>query len=32
MYVEDLWSYKNCVYLLVYLDDYSCHNLYANFN
>lgn len=32
MYMDDLWSYKNSVRLLVYVDDYSCHNLCANFN
>jgi len=32
VYVGDLWSYENSVRLLVYVDDYSCHNLSVNFN
>ena len=31
-YVDDLWSYKNSVPLLMYVDDYSYHNLCVNFN
>ena len=30
--MDDLWSYKNSVRLLVYVDFYSCHNLSVNFN
>jgi len=28
----DLWFYKNSVRLLLYVDDYPCHNLSVNFN